>query len=97
MFFCCCKKRNNNYFDNNKTKKLIINNNILLSIDIFELLSNDCAICLESLVSGQCIYANNCNHVFHYNCFINYLMHNKEKKKKLFCPLCYEDQTILLT
>ena len=43
-----------------------------------------CAICLDSLQSGQMVKALSCTHKFHSQC-INFWL-----KQKLKCPLCKE-------
>ena len=94
MFFkCCCIKKKRKSLS---SKKLIINNNVLLSIDNYDLFSEECSICLEPLVKEKCIYAEKCYHIFHHDCLINYLRHKENNNEELYCPMCYQKQYNLL-
>ena len=93
MFFkCCCFKKRKSLV----SQKLIINNDVLLSIDNYDLFSEECPICLEPLVKEKCIYAEKCYHIFHHDCLINYLKIKEKKNEELYCPMCYQKQCNLL-
>ena len=51
-------------------------------------MSNICSICLDEITSFNNIKKLSCNHVFHYNCFIKYVLN--EKTLFINCPLCRE-------
>ena len=89
MFLKCCKKKMKK---NISLEKLIINNKLLLSIDHFDLFSEECSICLEPLIKDTCMYSYNCSHIFHFNCLMNFLQNKKDKNQELYCPICYENQ-----
>jgi len=42
----------------------------------------DCAICLETMQSN-CISSAKCNHVYHYNCLMEWMIQNHDQ-----CPTC---------
>lgn len=52
--------------------------------------SNVCAICLDAYKTGDTVvWSNNseCQHVFHTECILDYLVHHKEESKAP-CPCC---------
>lgn len=53
---------------------------------------DNCPICLEKL-DKHVIIKTTCNHSFHYECFVNLLINNKNNNDnyKQNCPLCRKE------
>ena len=80
---CCCKTKN----------KRLIDHDIMTHIDKVQ---EECALCLESIISEPCIHMDFCYHIFHYSCIQKYISNIKRNKQKQFlCPLCLSNQTEL--
>lgn len=81
-YFCCCKKRINDYY---------INKTLLAKVE------DECSLCLQPLKNYDCIKTENCNHVFHYECYKTYITEFKKniKIENIKCPYCYSTQTNL--
>lgn len=93
MFFCCRKK---GLINEHIISKLVISEKELSLINNCEKFMDDCALCLEPLLDNKCMYTYKCLHVFHYECFRKYIHESCKLDYNIFCPLCYEKQTMLL-
>lgn len=78
-FFCfCCFK---------KTPKYITNTEIILLNKETEI----CCLCLDFLITKECISLYKCNHLLHEECFNVYKDYNIKNNINLLCPLCNEN------
>ena len=50
--------------------------------------NDECAICLEKLQDKDCIYMNNCLHVFHHDCYMEFKNCCVNQNKTVSCPYC---------
>jgi len=64
----------------------------LLKLKKPEINFKECPICLENINENNIICYTPCHHIYHFNCFKNYMMFTKDKN----CPLCKFDLFSLL-
>ena len=74
-----------------KKKKNIDQLNIVKNNVLFQSF-DECPICLESLVSEECVITN-CNHFFHKHCLNKYIQFMQiQYSNKFRCPYCNKFQ-----
>ena len=88
--------RNNNLIKreekelNIKKKEYLFQNELKpkkLKLKIPENIFNECPICLDNIIENNIVSYTPCHHIYHYDCFKNYLFFTSDSH----CPLCKYD------
>ena len=74
------------YFISNFSNNVFIKNKAIFNKNKHYNLT--CPICLDEFKDNDLIYSFKCNHIGHYNCILNMIKHNNQKKIETKCPFC---------
>ena len=55
---------------------------------------NVCSICLFEIYNNQTTIKTNCNHTYHFDCFMSFLFNVDKNTNNVKCPLCRTNMNI---